>query len=115
MSPQSSKGADELSLRPSSAAGSHPDFSNVEGSADTVPGSGPTGKPDFSNVQGRADTVPAESAETYTVRKGDTLSAIAQHHYGKASHWHAIFEANRDQLDDPDLIRPGQVLKLPRQ
>ncbi|MCJ0826330.1 LysM peptidoglycan-binding domain-containing protein [Luteimonas sp. 50] len=49
----------------------------------------------------------------YTVRKGDTLSAIAQHHYGKASRWHAIFDANRDQLDDPDLIKPGQVLRLP--
>lgn len=116
MSPQSSKGADELSLRPSRAAGSgHPDFSNVAGNATTVPGSGPTGRPDFSNVQGHADTVPAASASTYTVQDGDTLSAIAQHHYGKASRWHAIFEANRDQLDDPDLIRPGQVLKLPSQ
>lgn len=115
MSPQSSKGADELSLQPSKAASGRPDFSNVEGSADTVPGCGPTGKPDFSNVQGNADTVPADTAATYTVQKGDTLSAIAQHHYGKASHWHAIFEANREQLDDPDLIRPGQVLKLPRQ
>lgn len=115
MSPQSSKGADELSLQPSKAAGnSHPDFSSVRGGTATVPGSGPTGKPDFSNVQGHADTVPADTAATtYTVQKGDTLSAIAQHHYGKASRWHAIFEANRDQLDDPDLIRPGQVLKLP--
>lgn len=115
MSPQSSKGADELSLQPSKAAGARPDFSNVQGHAGTVPGPGPTGKPDFSNVQGSADTVPAGATTTYTVQKGDTLSAIAQHHYGKASHWHAIFDANRDQLDDPDLIRPGQVLKLPPQ
>ena len=114
MATQSGKGADGLSLQPSKAAGGRPDFSNVQGHADTVPGSGPTGKPDFSNVQGRADTVPADgSGSTYTVQKGDTLSAIAQHHYGKASRWHAIFEANRDQIDDPDLIRPGQVLKLP--
>ena len=118
MPPQSSKGADGLSLQPSKSAGNRPDFSNVQGRNDTVPGSGPTGKPDFSNVQGRADTVPAgtwpDAGDTsYTVRKGDTLSGIAQRHYGKASRWHAIFEANRDQLDDPDLIRPGQVLKLP--
>ena len=75
-----------------------------------------TQKPDFSNVQGNVDTVPAgtrDDARTYTVLKGDTLSAIAQKHYGKASRWNAIFEANRDQLDDPDLIHPGQVLKLP--
>lgn len=118
MATQSSKGADGLSLQPSKSAGNRPDFSNVHGSADTVPGSGPTGRPDFSNVQGHADTVPAGTLPdggntTYTVRKGDTLSEIAQRHYGKASRWHAIFEANRDQLDDPDLIRPGQVLKLP--
>lgn len=115
MSPQSGKDADALSLQPSKAAGGRPDFSNVGSGSATVPGSGPTGRPDFSNVQGHADTVPADTAATYTVQQGDTLSAIAQHHYGKASRWHAIFEANRDQLDDPDLIRPGQVLKLPRQ
>ena len=55
----------------------------------------------------------AEAAHTYTVQSGDTLSAIAQQQYGRASRWQALFEANRDQLDDPDLIRPGQVLRLP--
>lgn len=123
MSPQTPKDPGDLSLRPSASAGGNrkADFSNVKGQADTVPGSGPTassrpgGKADFSNVQGNADTVPADTtAQTYTVQKGDTLSAIAQQHYGKASRWHAIFDANRDQLEDPDLIRPGQVLKLPQ-
>jgi len=47
------------------------------------------------------------------VVKGDTLSHIAREHYGKASKWQAIFEANRDQLDNPDKIFPGQVLKIP--
>lgn len=111
----SSRNPDELSLKPSSATGTRADFSNVQARADTVPASGPAGRPDFSNVQGSADTVPADTSagDTYTVRKGDTLSGIAQRHYGKASRWHAIFEANRDQIDDPDLIRPGQVLRLP--
>lgn len=118
MSTQTPKDPGDLSLRPSaSAGGGKPDFSNVKGQADTVPAKGQTGAgrtADFSNVQGKADTVPADtSAATYTVQKGDTLSAIAQRHYGKASRWHAIFDANRDQLADPDLIRPGQVLKLP--
>ncbi|HYE14852.1 MAG TPA: LysM peptidoglycan-binding domain-containing protein [Pyrinomonadaceae bacterium] len=49
--------------------------------------------------------------ETYTVQKGDTLSAVGQRH-GVA--WRDIFEANRDQLDDPDKIRPGQQLRMPR-
>jgi nucleoid-associated protein YgaU len=124
MSPQNPKDPNDLSLQPSKSAGTgsgKPDFSNVQGHADTVPGGsgggGGSGKPDFSNVQGHADTVPGGSGgggeQSYTVKKGDTLSAIAQHHYGKASRWHAIFDANRDQLDNPDLIKPGQVLKLP--
>ena len=118
MATQNGNDAGGLSLQPSKAAGGRADFSNVQGRADTVPASGPAGKPDFSNVQGHADTVPAGTRPdggntTYTVQQGDTLSANAQRHYGKASRWHAIFEANRDQIDDPDLIHPGQVLRLP--
>ena len=48
--------------------------------------------------------------DTYTVKSGDTLSKIGQQH-GVA--WRDIFEANRDQLDDPDKIRPGQKLRIP--
>jgi nucleoid-associated protein YgaU len=50
---------------------------------------------------------------TYTVKAGDTLSKIAKEHLGNASAYVAIFEANRDQLSDPDKIKPGQVLKIP--
>ena len=116
MTPQQPQNPNDLHLQPSRSAGTRPDFSNVESHSDTVPGRGPIDRDsaDFSNVQGRADTVPAgTAARTYTVKPGDTLSHIAQHVYGKASRWHAIFEANRDQIDDPDLIRPGQVLQLP--
>ena len=123
MSPQNPKDPNDLSLRPSKSArtgSGTPDFSSVRGHVDTVPGGsgggGASGTPDFSNVQGRVDTVPGGGGageQSYTVQKGDTLSAIAHRHYGKASRWHAIFEANRDQLDNPDLIKPGQVLKLP--
>jgi len=115
MSPQDPND-NELSLKPSSSGTSSntsPDFSDVQGHADTVPAAGRS--PEFADVQGHADTVPAGGGQTYTVQKGDTLSAIAQHQYGKASRWHAIFEANRDQIDDPDKIRPGQVLNLPPQ
>ena len=54
---------------------------------------------------------PAE--QNYTVKAGDTLSKIAKHFFGDASSYPAIFEANRDQLSDPDKIKPGQVLKIP--
>jgi nucleoid-associated protein YgaU len=46
----------------------------------------------------------------YTVRSGDTLSGIGKN-YGVS--WQEIFEANRDILDDPDLIKPGQELNIP--
>jgi len=52
-------------------------------------------------------------AQTYTVQAGDTLSKIAQHLLGDANAYPKIFEANRDQLSDPDKIKPGQVLKIP--
>jgi nucleoid-associated protein YgaU len=58
----------------------------------------------------------AESAsgdKTYTVKAGDTLSKIAKEHLGSANAYMKIFEANKDQLADPDKIKPGQVLKLP--
>ena len=53
------------------------------------------------------------SAKTYTVKSGDTLSAIAKEHLGSASSYMKIFELNKDQLTDPDKIKPGQVLRLP--
>ncbi|MBK7928810.1 MAG: LysM peptidoglycan-binding domain-containing protein [Bryobacterales bacterium] len=56
--------------------------------------------------------VPAP-AVTYTVQSGDTLSKISKQFYGSANQYMKIFEANKDQLSDPDKIKPGQVLKIP--
>ena len=53
------------------------------------------------------------SGKTYTVKAGDTLSKIAREHLGDANAYMKIFNANKDQLTDPDKIKPGQVLKLP--
>lgn len=53
------------------------------------------------------------SGRTHKVAKGETLSHIAQRYYGKASEYNRIFEANRDQLKDPDKIREGMELKIP--
>ncbi|HEY4529064.1 MAG TPA: LysM peptidoglycan-binding domain-containing protein [Luteimonas sp.] len=72
------------------------------------------GRPDFGNVQSSVSSTEAAVGDReYTVQQGDTLSHIARAHYGRASEWSRIFEANRDQLDDPDRIRPGQVLRIP--
>ncbi len=74
------------------------------------------GKADFSGVTTQVDSSEEITGmPTYTVEKGDSLSRIAQAHYGNANAWKRIFEANRDVLDDPDRIFPGQVLKLPPQ
>jgi nucleoid-associated protein YgaU len=56
----------------------------------------------------------APAPRTYAVKPGDTLSKIAKHELGDASAYMAIFNANKDQLSDPDKIQPGQVLKIPQ-
>ena len=55
----------------------------------------------------------APAAKSYTVKAGDTLGAIAKEHLGSAGAYMQIFELNKDQLTDPDKIKPGQVLRLP--
>ena len=47
------------------------------------------------------------------MEKGDNLSTIAKQFYGRQD-WKRIYDANRDQLDNPDRIKPGQVLKIPQ-
>lgn len=92
-----------------------PDFSNVQGGAESSAPPAPA-KADFGNVQsGVESSAPSADAgeQSYTVAKGDNLSKIAKHFYGNANDWHRIFDANRDQLSNPDLIKPGQVLKIP--
>ena len=62
------------------------------------------------DIQGRTA---GGGEQTYTVKAGDTLSKIAKQSLGDANAYMRIFEANRDQLSDPDQIKPGQVLKIP--
>jgi len=54
-----------------------------------------------------------EQVEYYVIEKGDTLSAIAKKYYGKASDYPHIFEANREVIKDPDMIFPGQKIRIP--
>jgi nucleoid-associated protein YgaU len=71
--------------------------------------------PDFSDVQGGSSSVSLDPKDqhTYTVVKGDSLSKIAKELLGDAKKWRVLFEANKDQIKNPDLIYPGQVLKIP--
>lgn len=60
-------------------------------------------------------TEQAAAEETiHVVHPGDTLSALAQRYYGKAGLYMKIFDANRDVLNDPNLIKVGQKLKIPK-
>lgn len=66
------------------------------------------------DIQVTGGSEPAAPAQkTYTVRAGDTLSAIAKAELGSAGAYMKIFELNTDQLTDPNTIQPGQVLRLP--
>jgi nucleoid-associated protein YgaU len=53
------------------------------------------------------------AGKTYTVVQGDSLSKIAKREYGDASKWRQIYQANKDVIDNPDLIEPGQNLIIP--
>jgi len=72
---------------------------------------------DIQVTGGPSTAAPAAKApaagKTYTVKAGDTLSQIAKDHLGSANAYMKIFELNKDQLTDPDKIKPGQVLRLP--
>jgi nucleoid-associated protein YgaU len=87
----------------------------------------PEPKPDFSNVQSGSSSTAARPegttgsvatpaqplTKTYTVQKGDSLSKIAKQEYGDAQQWRKIYDANRDLINDPDLIQPGWTLTIP--
>ncbi len=89
-----------------------PDFSDVQGRVRSTAKDAADAKPDFSGVQSTV-TSTVDKATNYEVVSGDSLSKVAEHFYGNANEWKKIFEANRDQLTDPDRIKPGQMLKIP--
>ena len=72
-------------------------------------------KMDFSDAKlEKAPTQTETKTKTYTVDRGDNLSAIAQQELGDANRWREIYELNRDVIgNNPDLIQPGMELKLP--
>jgi len=87
------------------------DFSSVTSRVDST--AQKVEEADFSGVTASVDSTAEKVGGTYTVQKGDSLSKIAKQHLGDANAWKKILEANRDVLDDPDKIFPGQTLKLP--
>ena len=77
----------------------------------------PDDEPDFSDVKGGSSSISTDEQvdRTYTVRPGDSLSKIAKSVMGDAKKWRVLYEANKDVVGgNPDLIQPGQVLKVPK-
>ncbi|MEM1055519.1 MAG: peptidoglycan-binding protein LysM [Bacteroidota bacterium] len=65
-------------------------------------------------VEGAAQAAaPAAATRYYTIQSGDSLSKIAKEHYGDANAYNKIFEANREVIEDPDKIYPGQQIRIP--
>lgn len=60
------------------------------------------------------ETSNAPQTATYTVKKGDTLWGIAKKYYGNGAKYTKIYDANRDQIKNPNLIYPGQVFTIPQ-
>jgi nucleoid-associated protein YgaU len=71
-----------------------------------------TAQPDAAAAAGGGEEQ-VSTERIHAVVPGDTLSGIAKKYYGKAGLYMKIFEANKDQLDNPDLIKVGQKLRIP--
>ena len=65
------------------------------------------------NVEGLKSPGEGAGVEYYIIKSGDTLSAIAQHYYKDPNKYPKIFEANREVIKDPNLIFPGQKIRIP--
>lgn len=65
------------------------------------------------NVDGLDAPEPAPEVEYYTIVSGDSLSKIAKQFYGNAMDYPKLFEANKEVIKDPDLIYPGQKIRVP--
>jgi nucleoid-associated protein YgaU len=57
---------------------------------------------------------PVVPGTTYTVRSGDSLPSIAKRAYGDSKRWYDVYIANYEMLKDPNVLRPGWVLRIPK-
>jgi nucleoid-associated protein YgaU len=75
----------------------------------TVAGNGAMGGKEMPSVGGEK----ASGSRFYTVQSGDSLSRIAQRELGDGNRWQELFQANKEVIEDPDLIYPGQQIRIP--
>jgi nucleoid-associated protein YgaU len=101
--------------KPDSSQKKAADLSDTNRGPTGATGPSSSSSADYSDVTGGSSSgaPAASSAQSYTVKSGDSLSKIAKHFYGDGNKWHQIYEANRDKIKNPDLIHPGQELTIP--
>ncbi len=63
--------------------------------------------------QTQAANAAAAGTQTYTVQNGDNMRKIARHFYGDEMQWKRIWEANKDKIPNPDVVRVGTELTIP--
>ena len=68
--------------------------------------------PDAEDAENQLVPRSEQKVEFYTIQSGDSLSKIAKEYYGNAMDYPKIFEANREVIEDPDLIYPGKKISI---
>jgi len=69
---------------------------------------------DHLSVKPQPEAPPEPEFQFYTIVSGDTLWKIASKYYGNGAKWETLFDANREVIQNPDLIYPGQVIRVPQ-
>ncbi len=82
-------------------------------SSNTAPAEETSNKIVITSNQSAASSAGPTKAVTYTVQKDDTLQKIAKKYYGSYGQWIKIYEANKDKIKNPDLLRSGTVITIP--
>jgi nucleoid-associated protein YgaU len=102
----------EMAIRPNTPAFNPPDSLLEDSAKWQHDPDARDGCPALTGVE--SEPSPVASSTTYRVRRGDTLTKIAQHFLGDAGRYHEIFEANRDRLQTPSTrLKVGMVLQIP--
>jgi nucleoid-associated protein YgaU len=125
-SPEASQASPEAAHASPAAGHGSPEAGHASPSlAMATPGSHPASQPGGTTKPGArppsahpgviaAVTQPPRAVvRTYQVRTGDSLSAIARDQLGDMDRWQELYAANQDTVADPDVIHPGEQLKLP--
>ncbi len=110
------KPAAKVEPEPQNPYAAQPELFTVDPAAELTTSAGPAGpaKPAGPAAHGSSPTSKAPAvARTHKVVKGDTLRSLAKHYYNDSKRWKEIYDANRNQLSDPNALRVGQVLHIP--